>query len=105
MEEAGKDLILYAVGADALAPLKKLYIGFGDTTILTMLNHLHQKMAIKMATAQKYEYKNTGYNAPWDPTTSITTYYTGLDCFHTSLGDQWIIFLDEPTYLVKNLGS
>jgi hypothetical protein len=32
VKEAGKELILYAVGNDALAPLKKLYIGFGDTT-------------------------------------------------------------------------
>jgi len=29
VEEAGKELILYGVGDDALAPLKKLYIGFG----------------------------------------------------------------------------
>ncbi len=28
VEEAGKEPILYAVGDDALAPLKKLYIGF-----------------------------------------------------------------------------
>ena len=40
VEEAGKDLILYAVGDNAMAPLKNQYIGFGDTTILGMLNHL-----------------------------------------------------------------
>ncbi len=42
VEEAGKELILYAVGDDALAPLKQLYIGFGDTTGLscsTQSNH------------------------------------------------------------------
>jgi hypothetical protein len=38
VKEAGKELILYAVGADALAPLKKQYIGFGDSTILTRKN-------------------------------------------------------------------
>jgi hypothetical protein len=43
MEKAGKELILYAVGDNALAPLKKQYIGFGDTTILSMLDHLRQK--------------------------------------------------------------
>jgi hypothetical protein len=32
VKEAGKELILYAVGDDAVAPLKKQYIGFGDTT-------------------------------------------------------------------------
>jgi hypothetical protein len=31
VEEAGKELILYAVGDDAVAPLKKQYIGFGDS--------------------------------------------------------------------------
>ena len=39
-EEAGKELILYAAGSDALAPLKKLYIGFGDTKVLQMIDHL-----------------------------------------------------------------
>jgi hypothetical protein len=94
VEEAGKDLILYAVGADPLAPLKKLYIGFGDTMILTMLDHLRQKTAIKMTTSQKYKYKNTSYNTPWDSTTSITTYFTSLDHFQTSLGESNIATSD-----------
>ncbi len=64
IKEAGKELILYAVGNDAPAPLKKLYIGFGDSTVLKMINHLHLKMAIKMTTAQKHEYKTMGYNIP-----------------------------------------
>ena len=34
IEEAGKEIILYAVGNDAVAPLKKQYIGFGNTTVL-----------------------------------------------------------------------
>ena len=90
VQEAGKELILYAVGDDALAPLKKQYIGFGDSTILSMLDHLRQKTAIKMTTAQKYEYKTNGYNAPWDPTTSITAYFTALDRFQISLGNRGI---------------
>jgi hypothetical protein len=40
VEEASKELILYAVGDDALAPLKNQYIGFGDEIILTMIVHL-----------------------------------------------------------------
>ncbi len=51
VKEAGKELILYAAGDDALAPLKKLYIGFGDSTVLKMIDHLCLKMAIKMTTA------------------------------------------------------
>ncbi len=64
IKEAGKELILYAVGDDAVAPLKKLYIGFSDTTVLQMINHLRLKMAIRMMTAQKYKYKTNGYNTP-----------------------------------------
>jgi hypothetical protein len=81
IKEAGKELILYAVGNNALAPLKKLYIGFGDLTVLEMIDHLCLKTAIKMTTAQKQEYKTMGYNNPWDPTTSITGYLTQLDRF------------------------
>jgi hypothetical protein len=29
-QEAGKELILYGMGDDALAPLKKQYINFGE---------------------------------------------------------------------------
>jgi hypothetical protein len=88
VEEAGKELILYAVGDDAVAPLKKQYIGFGDTTVLQMIDHLRLKTAIRMTTAQKFEYKTNGYNSPWDPTTSITAYFTQLDRFQVSLGDR-----------------
>ena len=81
VEEAGEELILYAVGNDALAPLKKQYIGFGDETVLTMIVHLRTKTAIKMTTAQKHEYRTNGYNTVWDRTTSITAYFTTLDRF------------------------
>ena len=95
VEEAGKELILYAVGDDALAPLKQLYIGFGDTTVLRMIDHLRLKTAIKMTTAQKHEYRTTGYNNPWDPTTSITAYFAQLDRFQVSLGDRGIATSEE----------
>ena len=38
VQEAGKELILYGMGDDALAPLKKQYINFGNATIHTMIN-------------------------------------------------------------------
>jgi hypothetical protein len=50
--ETGKELILYGMGNDALAPLKKQYINFGDATIHLMIKHLHNKTAIKMTTSQ-----------------------------------------------------
>jgi hypothetical protein len=87
VKEAGKELILYAVGNNALAPLKKLYIGFGDLTVLEMIDHLRLKTAIKMTTTQKHEYKTMRYNNSWDPTMSITAYFTQLDCFQVSLGN------------------
>jgi len=87
MQEAGKELILYGVGNDALAPLKKQYINFGDATIHTMIKHLHEKTAIKMTTSQKYDYKTEGYKKPWDPTMSIMAYFTDLDKFQISLAD------------------
>jgi hypothetical protein len=52
-QEAGKELILYGVGNDALAPLKKQYINFGDATVHSMIKHLRNKTAIKMTTSQK----------------------------------------------------
>jgi hypothetical protein len=43
-----------------------------------------------MTTSQKFEYKAEGYGKQWDPTASITAYFTGLDRFQTSLADQGI---------------
>ena len=57
-QEAGKELLLYGVGNDALAPLKKHYINFGDAAIHSMILHLREKTAIKMTTLQKFEYKS-----------------------------------------------
>ncbi len=39
-QEAGKELLLYGVGGNALTPLKKQYINFGDATIHSMILHL-----------------------------------------------------------------
>jgi hypothetical protein len=90
VQEAGKELILYGVGNNALAPLKKQYINFGDATIHSMIKHLRDKTAIKMTTSQKYDNKTEGYKKAWDPTMSITAYFTGLDRFMISLNDRGI---------------
>ena len=89
-QEAGKELLLYGVGDDALAPLKKQYINFGDETVQSMILHLRTKTAIKMTTSQKYEYKDVGYKSAWDPTTSISAYFTQLEKFKNSLADRGI---------------
>jgi len=39
-QEAGKELLLYGVGANTLAPLKKQYINFGNAMIHLMIPHL-----------------------------------------------------------------
>ncbi len=78
------------MGDDPLAPLKKQYINFGDSSIHLMILHLQEKTAIKMTTLQKFEYKAEGYGKQWDPTTSITDYFTGLDKFRSSLADRGI---------------
>jgi hypothetical protein len=71
VQGAGKELLLYGIGDDALAPLKKQYINFGNATIHSMIKHLCEKMAIKMTTSQKFEHKAEGYGKQWDPMTSI----------------------------------
>jgi hypothetical protein len=89
-QEAGKELLLYGVGNDALALLKKQYINFGNATIHSMILHLQEKTAIRMTTSQKFEYKAEGYGKQWYPTTSIMAYFTGLDKFQTSLANHSI---------------
>jgi hypothetical protein len=95
VKEAGKELILYAVGNNTVAPLKKQYISFGDVMVLEMIDHLHLKTAIRMTTAQKYEYNTNGYSTPWVPKTSITVYFILLDRFQVSLGNRGIATSNE----------
>jgi hypothetical protein len=40
-----------------------------------------------MTMSQKFKYKTEGYKTPWDPTMSITAYFTGLEKFKNSLAD------------------
>ncbi len=59
-QEAGKELILYGIEDNALAPLKKQYINFGDNaTIHTMVQHLREKTAINDDIA-KVQLQNRG---------------------------------------------
>jgi hypothetical protein len=66
-QEADKELILYGIANDALVPLKKQYINFGNVIIHSMISNLLEKTAIKMTTSQKFEYKAEGYGKQWDP--------------------------------------
>jgi hypothetical protein len=64
-QEAGKELLLYGIGNNALAPLKKQYINFCNATIHSIVQHLCEKMAIKMTTSQKFKYKAERYGKLW----------------------------------------
>jgi hypothetical protein len=44
-----------------------------------------------MTMLQKFEYKTEGYKTPWNPTTSIMAYFTGLKKFKSSLANCGIL--------------
>ena len=79
------DLIIYAVGEDAVAPLKKRYIGFGDTTPQEMITHLRTNVCVKMNMKEKDRYKTQGYAKPWDTSKNIITYFKELENFKEKL--------------------
>ncbi len=104
-QEAGKELLLYGVGIDVLvSPRKKQYINFGNATIHSMIQHLREKTAIKITTSQKFEYKAEGYGKQWDPTTSMTAYFTGLGKFQTSLTNRGMATSIEEMTIVAGTG-
>ena len=65
------DLIIHAVGEDAVAPLKRRYIGFGDTTPQEMITHLRTNVCVKMNMKEKDSFKTQGYAEPWDTRKNI----------------------------------
>jgi hypothetical protein len=98
-QEAGKELILYGMGDDALTPLKKQHINFGDATIHSMIKHLRDKIAIRMMTSN---YKTKGYHEASDPTASIMAFFTGFDRLHISLNDHRIsTSIEEKTMVAE----
>ena len=75
------DLIIYASGEDAVALLRKRYIGFGDTNPQQMIEHLHPNVCIKMNTKEKDAFKTQGYACEWDMTKNIITYFKEIRNF------------------------
>ena len=88
-------LILYAVGEEQLAPLRKRYVGFAGQTPQAMMKFLREKVCLKLTTAEKERYKQEGYAQPWDPTKNITTYFKYLEDFKTKLKDRNINTTDK----------
>ncbi len=76
---------------------------FGNTTVVAMIDHLCLKTAIRMTTAQKYEYKTNGYNTPWDPTTNITVYFTLINRLQVLLGDSRIATSDKKKMMAAGV--
>jgi len=113
VEEAGKELILYAVGDDALAPLKKLYISFGDTTVLRMIDHLCLKMAIKMTTAYststgQRDTTPRGIRLPASPRTSLNLtasrcHWVTAESLQMYFIDKWLEHKQYSTTMAKQL--
>ena len=57
------DLIIYAVGEDAVVTLKQRFVKYLKTSPKQMIEHLRKKTCIKMTTLEKDKYKTSGYSA------------------------------------------
>ena len=73
------DLIIYAVGEDAVVTLKQRFVKYLKTSPKQMMEHLRKKTCIKMTTLEKDRYKTSGYSAQWDTTRNIALYWKSLD--------------------------
>ena len=98
--EGAKDLILFAVGSNALAPLKEKYVGFGNQNVHKMLKHLRDKPAIKMLDQEKEEFKSKGYGKLWDPSVNPDTFFKELEEFSTILNKREITTTEAERTLV-----
>jgi hypothetical protein len=100
VKEAGKDLILYTAGSNALAPHKKTVHRLWrlNSTLddqLSMPENCDQDDNSAEAQLQGHWIQH-----PWDPTTSITAYFTQLDRFQVSLGNCGIATSDAEKTMV-----
>ena len=74
-----KELIIYAVGEEAVIALKARFIKYAKITPQQMIKHLRDKTCIKMTTLEKDRFKRQGYEAQWDVTKNIELYWKALD--------------------------
>ena len=77
--EGTKDLIIYAVGEDAVVALKERFVKYEKATPKAMIKHLRDKTCVKMTTLEKDRFKRQGYEAEWDTTKNIALYWKALD--------------------------
>ena len=85
--EAAKELIVHAVGDDALASLKERFVKYGNTTPKAMITHLRDTTCIKMTTLEKDTFKSEGYKQEWDVTQNINVYFKRLNNLTISLAN------------------
>ena len=79
------DLIIYVIGEDAVASLKRRYIGFMDMTPQQMIHHLCTNVCNKMITKEKETFKTQGYAWRMDTIKNIITYFKELENFKEKL--------------------
>ena len=81
--EACRDLIIYAVGYTAVAPLNERYVKYGQCSPQAMMKHLRDKSCVKMTTMENDTFKQSKYLTKWDTTQCITNYWKHLDELRT----------------------
>ena len=93
--EACRNLIIYAVGDSAVAPLKERYVKYGRRLPQAIMKHLRDKSCVKMTTMEKDTFKRSKYLTKWDTTECITNYWKHLDELTTKLEERNIATSDE----------
>ena len=68
-----------------MAPLKRRYVGFGNTTPQQMIHNLRTNVCIKMDTKDKDAFKTQGYAQEWDTRKNIITYFKHIGNFKGKL--------------------
>ena len=78
-------LIIYATGEDTVVPLRRWYIGFGNTTPQQMMEHLRTNMCVKTNIKEKEPFKTQGHAQEWDTSKNIITYFKEIENFKEKL--------------------
>ena len=84
--EACRNLIIYAVGDGAVAPLKERDVKYGRFSPEEMMKHLREKLCVKVKTMEEDTLKKSKYITNWDTTECITNYWKHFDEVTTKLG-------------------
>ncbi len=98
--DGARKLIIYGAGKDVVIALKKRYTGYNTVSPKDMIQHIRDKISVKLTMLEKDRFKRKGHQHPWDTTKSIAIYWKHLKDHDIKLANRSITISEQEKVVV-----